>query len=336
MDCKNKAAWIISAALFPFSIWSCASVSNALYNFTHGEENDRKFSREELEEKLAKLQECKARYEGCLKELEESGAGQMSLTDPDAKLMKENNGFGVGYNAQTAVDADSHLIAGFEMTNHPTDHGLLTEVASEVKEDLGVDVLEGTADKGYHDPEDMAAALENGIIPSVIQNDGSSEVEIEYEYSEESVTDAQASNTEPSDIKACLHGGIIHKCMEGILFDARVEDVIKCHRETTDSEVAKMSLQEMMAKAHEGYFVRDAERNMVICPLHMDQKKMDNRKCLSEHPFGTIKRTIGESFFLLKKMFKTEGEMALYCLSYNIRRAMTLRTMDELMTAMAK
>lgn len=127
-----------------------------------GKENDRKFTREELEEKLAKLQERKARYEGFLKELEESGAGQMSLTDPDAKLMKENNGFGVGYNAQTAVDADSHLIAGFEITNHPT--------------------------------------------------------------------------------------------------------VVKRHRETTDSEVAKMSLQEMIAKAHEGYFVRDAERNMVICP----------------------------------------------------------------------
>ena len=27
-----------------------------------------------------------------------------------------------------------------------------------------------------------------------------------------------------------------------------------------------MTLEEMIAKAHEGYFVRDAERNMVICP----------------------------------------------------------------------
>ena len=42
--------------------------------------------------------------------------------------------------------------------------------------------------------------------------------------------------------KACLHGGIIPKCMEGILSDARVEEVVKRHRETTDSEVAKMSL----------------------------------------------------------------------------------------------
>ncbi|MBQ3941859.1 MAG: transposase [Bacteroidales bacterium] len=380
-----------------------------------GEEDGRKLSREELEEKLAKLQERKARYEGYLKELEETGAGQLSLTDPDAKLMKENNGFGVGYNAQTAVDAESHLIAGFEMTNHPTDHGLLTGVAQEVKEDLNVDILEATADKGYHDPQDMAKALENGIIPNVIQNDGSSVVDITYDYEEAEITEEQRVSTAPEDIKTCLHAGIVPKCMENILSEARIEEVMTYHRETTDSDIAKMTLEEMIAKAHEGYFVRDAERNMVICPqgeilrpksvkkngnirycnklackrckakcttakfkeadfskdcllkkvggwkkddknddgtprskvtrqekkvvrfkLQMDEKKMDNRKCLSEHPFGTIKRTVGESFFLLRRMFKTEGEMALYCLSYNLRRVMNLRTMDELMAGMAK
>ena len=373
-------------------------------------EDGRKLSREELEEKLKKLQERKARYEGYLKALEESGEGQMSLTDPDAKLMKEGNGFGVGYNAQTAVDAESHLIAGFEMTNHPTDHGLLTEVASEVKKDMGKKTLEATADKGYHDPEDMAAALERGIVPSVIQNDGSSVVDIEYDYQEADITEEQRD-------EACLHAGVVSHCLEGILTDATVEEVVKRHHETTDSEIAKMTLEQMVAKAREGYFVRDADRNIVICPqgeilrpksikkngkirycnklackrckskctksifkeadfpkdclikkagrrgkdddkhddngttqtkfvketkkiarfkLHMDEKKMDNRKCLSEHPFGTIKRTIGESFFLLRKMFKVEGEMALYCLAYNMRRAMSLKKLDELMAGMAK
>ena len=62
------------------------------------------------------------------------------------------------------------------------------------------------------------------------------------------------------------------------------------------------------------------EKKVVRFKLQMDEKKMDNRKCLSEHPFGTIKRTVGESFFLLRRMFKTEGEMALYCLSYNLGR----------------
>lgn len=63
---------------------------------------------------------------------------------------------------------------------------------------------------------------------------------------------------------------------------------------------------------------------------------MDNRKCLSEHPFGTIKRTIGEGFFLLRRMSKTEGGMALFCLAYNMQRAMNMRTMGELVAGMAE
>lgn len=34
-----------------------------------------------------------------------------------------------------------------------------------------------------------------------------------------------------------------------------------------DSEVIKMTQEEMMAKAAEGYFVRDPERNIVYCPM---------------------------------------------------------------------
>lgn len=375
----------------------------------------RKLSRREVEEKLAALQERKTRYEGYLRRLEEGGESQMSLTDPDARLMKENNGFGVGYNVQTAVDAESHLIAGFVVTNRPTDHGLITEVAVEVKDDMGLETLEATADKGYHDPDDMASALENGVVPSVIQNGGASVVDVEYGYEGAEPTEGQRLGTNPEDIKACLHAGVVPYCLEGALTDASVEEVTLRHREQTDAEASRMTLEQMIAKAHEGYFVRDAGRNLVICPqgetlrpkslkrngdirycnklacrrckskctsskfkeadfskdclikkvggmkeddrrgdnapqsklvtekravarfkLHMDERKMDNRKCLSEHPFGTIKRTIGEGFFLLRRMFKTEGEMALYCLAYNMRRAMNMRTMGELVAGMAE
>lgn len=375
----------------------------------------RKLSRREVEEKLAALQERKTRYEGYLRRLEEGGESQMSLTDPDARLMKENNGFGVGYNVQTAVDAESHLIAGFVVTNRPTDHGLITEVAVEVKDDMGLETLEATADKGYHDPDGMASALENGVVPSVIQNGGASVVDVEYGYEGAEPTEGQRLGTNPEDIKACLHAGVVPYCLKGALTDASVEEVTLRHREQTDAEASRMTLEQMIAKAHEGYFVRDAGRNLVICPqgetlrpkslkrngdirycnklacrrckskcttskfkeadfskdclikkvggrkeddrrgdnapqsklvtekrtvarfkLHMDERKMDNRKCLSEHPFGTIKRTIGEGFFLLRRMFKTEGGMALYCLAYNMRRAMNMRTMGELVAGMAE
>ncbi|RHO66604.1 hypothetical protein DW083_18860 [Parabacteroides sp. AF48-14] len=81
-----------------------------------GREEERKLSKDELQHKL---EACKERYEEYRNTLEESGEKQISLTDPDARLMKSNEGFCVGYNVQTAVDADSHMIAGFQITNNP-------------------------------------------------------------------------------------------------------------------------------------------------------------------------------------------------------------------------
>ena len=136
------------------------------------EDSDRNLTREEIEAKLKTLQERKERYEGYLREMESTGQKQKSLTDPDAKLMKCNEGFCVGYNTQTAVEDGSHMVVGFKVTDSPTDHGQITELASEVKTDVGVDVIEAVADKGYQSPEDMSKALENGVVPNVIQRDG--------------------------------------------------------------------------------------------------------------------------------------------------------------------
>lgn len=91
-------------------------------------------TRAELEAKLKEAQERLARYEGYQKLMEETGASQLSITDADAKLMKNKNGFAVAYNAQIVVDSETHLIRDFQMTNQVTDHGLLESTISEVKE----------------------------------------------------------------------------------------------------------------------------------------------------------------------------------------------------------
>lgn len=75
-------------------------------------------------------------------------------------------------------------------------------------------------------------------------------------------------------------------------------------------------------------------KKMVWYVLHLYQNRMDNRKCLSEHPFGTIKRTLGQYYFLLKGFAKVKAEMGLFCLSYNLRRAINLRGVPALLAAL--
>lgn len=129
-------------------------------------------TRESLEAKLKEAQERLARYEGYQKLMEETGVSQLSITDADAKLMKNKNGFTVAYNPQTAVDSETHLIRDFQMTNQVTDHGLLESTMQGIKSSEPEKIIEVVADKGYEAVEDMVECLENGIIPHVITDDG--------------------------------------------------------------------------------------------------------------------------------------------------------------------
>lgn len=69
--------------------------------------------------------------------------------------------------------------------------------------------------------------------------------------------------------------------------------------------------------------------------LKPDRNKTAERMCLSEHPFGTIKRAMGFSYFLLKGLRKVTGEFALMCLGYNIKRAKNLLGFEKMMELMA-
>ncbi len=69
--------------------------------------------------------------------------------------------------------------------------------------------------------------------------------------------------------------------------------------------------------------------------LKPGREKMLERMCLSEHPFGTIKRAMGATYFLLKGLRKVTGEFTLFCLGYNIERAKNLLGFDKMMEIMA-
>jgi len=379
------------------------------------EDSSRVLSREDLEHKLEVAKERKEKYEGYRSQIEESGEKQISLTDPDARLMKQNEGFGVCFNTQVAVDAGSHMIAGFKVTNNATDHGQITELATNVKEDFGCDILETTADKGYEEPDDMADALASGVVPNVILSEGGNTKNVYFPYNEADITDEQRASRKPEDLRTCLEAGVIPDAYKGILTDATIVERTGYEGSTdiAPGEVLKMTMEQMVAKASEGYFIRDPERNLVVCPmgqilrpksvkrdgqirycnklacskcqhkctdakfkeadfskdtlvriavkviksenaekisrtkrnkvvykkarytLHLDENKMNQRKNLSEHPFGTIKRTMGDYYFLLKTKTKVEAEMALFLLSYNLRRAINMAGVAKMMEALA-
>lgn len=383
-------------------------------------DEDVELTRGLVEQKLKEAQERLERYKGYQKIMEETGASQLSLTDADARLMKNKNGFAVSYNPQTAVDSETHLIRNFEMTNQVTDHGLIGPTMDQIRKDSPNQVLEAVADKGYEDTNDMAECLDNGIIPQVITDDGKDGYEIEIPYEE---AEADITSTKPNELKKALHSGQIPEAYKDVISDIKVENVRRKVSNDTSEEIKSPygTPETMKERAMQGYFVRDPERNLVYCPageilrqkcikkggqiryanknacrhcpnrnkcyhgknewkevdfskdklekpcidwlksegrvpdscgvdkkgkshyemvkivrffLKPDIAKTSKRMCLSEHPFGTIKRSLGFTYFLLNGIKKVTGEFALFCLGYNIERAKKLLGFDKMMELM--
>jgi transposase len=90
---------------------------------------------------------------------------QISLTDPDARLMATSGrGSGVvGYNVQVAVETEHHLIVAHEVTNDGCDLAQLFLMGKDAKAVLEVEKLEAVADRGYWDSQEILACDQAGI-----------------------------------------------------------------------------------------------------------------------------------------------------------------------------
>ena len=67
--------------------------------------------------------------------------------------------------------------------------------------------------------------------------------------------------------------------------------------------------------------------------LDLNPGAMRQRREVVEHPFGTIKLRMGATHFLMKRLPKVRGEMALHVLAYNLTRVLNILGVQPLMAA---
>ncbi|MNO41902.1 Transposase DDE domain protein [compost metagenome] len=116
-----------------------------------------------LEEKVAKLKAQMKELQGIESQLNKSPDKQVSLTDPDARsMMTRGNGI-VGYNVQTAVDTQHHLIVAHEVTNSGSDRDQLSSMAKQARETMASETLSVVADRGYFKSAEILACHDANI-----------------------------------------------------------------------------------------------------------------------------------------------------------------------------
>jgi len=218
------------------------------------------------------------------------------------------------YNLQTAVDVDTGLIVHYEVTGEPNDTRQLYPMAKATKDTLSVSNVTVVADAGYSSGTAAAACEADGITACVptnrsihSQGDGTLFGRSAFVYQPE------------ADTYMCPAGHVLSRKQEVmrrdrmILYAAR--DCAGCllKPRCTTAERRFVSRHQ-----HEDALERMNAR------FQADPSLIRQRRCASEHPFGTIKRMTAGGRFLTRGLKKVGGEAALSVLAYNLIRAINL------------
>lgn len=126
--------------------------------------------RREQEERKAKAEEEGRTYRPRKKpeDAKPAARSQRNFTDPESRIMKSPDGFVQAFNCQLAVDTESQIVVGGDLTNQANDCPHLLSVLDESIENTGMVPEQTLADAGYFSEsnvKDVEARGSEALIP---------------------------------------------------------------------------------------------------------------------------------------------------------------------------
>jgi len=257
--------------------------------------------------------------------LRESPESQISLTDPDSRSMAtsaKGSGF-VGYKAQAAADAETHLIVTHDVINAGHDREQLSPMAKGAKAALGRDEMSAVADKGYFSGREILACHEDGITTTLPRPETSGNrkkgmyVKADFAYDADAdVYRCPAGETLKRHYTTEEQGLVVHRYWTNLCQTCEIK--ARC---TTGKE------RRITRWEHEHLVDEMRDR------MSRDPALMSLRRSTVEHPFGTIKAWMGATHFRMRRLRNVRTEMAFHVLAYNIKRMISLIGVRGLLAA---
>jgi hypothetical protein len=97
-----------------------------------------------------------------LQRLRKSGESKLSITDPQARFLRERGRFVLGYTAEVAVSED-HFIVAQRVTQNKNDNGALVPMVEEVERQCGARPQRVLADCGFFSNQNLREMENRGI-----------------------------------------------------------------------------------------------------------------------------------------------------------------------------
>ena len=274
-----------------------------------------------LNEKISAMREKMAELQDLKDQLIASPEKQISLTDPDSRAMATSTKAGmVGYNVQTVVDTEHHLIVAHEVTNIVSDKVQLTKMTRQGQEAIGRKNIEVFADRGYFSGDEIMATEALGAIPYVPKPYTSNARKVgrfgkhDFIYQpEDNSYQCPAGQKMTYRFTSVEHG----KNMQVYWPDGCDVCALKAKCTTGKQRRIKRWTNEDVTDA-------------MLARLNALPEAMAIRRATVEHPFGTLKSWMGVTHFLTKRLKNVKTEMSLSVLAYNIRRMISMMGVQKL------
>jgi transposase len=275
---------------------------------------------QELIDKIAELEE-KLRRLGEQKEtLDNESRGEISPSDPDARLMKSREGKIPAYNVQLTVDDEHKLITDSMVSTEPVDQQLLEPVLEHLKEELRIEPEEVLGDKGYASFTAIENVEASGkticYIPLSKNKNDNNPIRFTYDGKRDEYVCEQGKSL-PLKVKNKFHHGQYMDVYQGK----------ECEGCAIRTQCTTSKYGRIVQRPH-NHGWREAYRQRL--ESLSGKSKVKYRKSLVEHPFGTIRYWMGKIPLLLRGRGKVDTEINIYTTAYNIKRLLSLKKSAEL------
>jgi transposase len=283
-------------------------------------------SSQRLRDKLVRLRAQMQKLKALEAAIDAAPDKQVSLTDRDTRLMVTGDRLTgvVGYNVQTAVETEHHLIVAHEVTNKVVDRGQLPDMAAKAKQALGFETIEAIADAGYYRGADLLTCKDIGVT-ALAPRTNTSTAKAEGRFSKEAF--------------AYLPDEDAYRCPAGerltYRYNAKEADLTTRIYWCSTCQVCPM--KDKCTTGTERRVRRWEHENIVEAMVARMEAigAMAIRRETVEHPFSTIKAWMGATHFLCKGLKTVRTEMSLHVLAYNLRRIMAAIGVPKLRQTLA-
>lgn len=284
--------------------------------------------KKDVSKKIEELKERQKYYTGLKDKMVKSGEKQISMSDPQSRSLPINDVVtNVCFNVEAVSDSKHKLVVEFDTIN-TTDQGQLCPMTTKAMEALEVEEITVLADKGYHTGKDLQDCKEAGITTIVPHPERTNKnIDPAYQTSEFVYDKEQNVYTCPQGAVLSTNGNEYAKTKKGRAgYNVQKYVTDKCLTCVAKFLCTKAKSKEIERSEYQDVVDENNKRT------DENQLLYKQRPLIIEHIFGTIKRSWGYSYTLLKGIKKVNTEMSIIFTVYNIRRAMSILGVKELIS----